>query len=91
MVKVTGVSGKFDLVAFAHGAFGDTGNAAAFAGGNGQVARGFGDDNGVALCFCARLMGIGFGIASSNIIGLAVLHGELGFLAEILAGTSTNK
>ena len=91
VVKVAWFGGKGDLVALVHGAFGDTGNAAAFAGGNGQVARGFGDDNGVALCFCARLMGSGFGIASSNIIGLAVLHGELGFLAEILTGASTNK
>ena len=91
VVKVAWFGGKGDLVAFAHDAFGDTGNAAAFAGGNGQVARGFGDGNGVALCFCARLMGIGFGIAGRNIIGLAVLHGELGFLAEILTGAITNK
>ena len=91
VVKVAWFGGKGDLVPFAHGAFGDTGNAAAFAGGNGQVARGFGDGNGVALCFCARLMGIGFGIAGRNIIGLAVLHGELGFLAEILTGAITNK
>ena len=91
VVKVAWFGGKGDLVAFAHGAFGNTINRAAFARSNGQVARGFGDGNGVALCFCARLMGSGFGIASSNIIGLAVLHGELGFLAEILTGASTNK
>ena len=36
-------------------------------------------------------MGSGFGIASLNIICHAVLHGELGFLAEILTGASTNK
>ena len=91
VVKVAWFGGKGDLVPFAHGAFGNTINRAAFARSNGQIARGFGDGNGVALCFCARLMGIGFGIAGRNIIGLAVLHGELGFLAEILTGAITNK
>ena len=91
VVKVAGVSGKFDLVAFAHGVFGNTINRAAFARSNGQIARGLVNSNRIALSFLTLFMGSGLGIAGRNIIGLAVLHGELGFLAEILTGAITNK
>ena len=90
MVIVIWSGGKCNLVPLAR-ILGRDINLAARTRGNGQVARSFGDGNGVALCFCARLMGIGFGIAGRNIIGLTVLHGELGFLAEILTGAITNK
>ena len=91
VVKVAWFGGKGDLVAFAHGAFGNTINRAAFARSNGQIARGLVNSNRIALSFLTLFMGSGLGIAGRNIIGLAVLHGELGFLAEILTGAITNK
>ena len=78
VVKVTGFGGKGDLDAFAHGAFGNTINRAAFARSNGQIARGLGGDDGVALYNVARFVGGGFEITSFNMVGLAIFNGEAG-------------
>ena len=78
VVKVAWFGGKGDLVAFAHGAFGNTINRAAFARSNGQIARGIGGDDDVALYNVARLVGCGFGIAGFNMVGLAIFNFEAG-------------
>ena len=90
VVKVAWFGGKGDLVAFAR-ILGRALNLAVAFYGNGQFIRSLDDGNRIALSFITLFVSSGFGIASLNIICHAVLHGELGFLAEILTGASTNK
>ena len=83
MVKVAWFGGKGDLDAFAHGAFGNTINRAAFARSNGQLARGLVNSNRIALSFLALFMGSGLGITSYDIVSHAVIHLERSRLAKL--------
>ena len=77
MVKVAWFGGKGDLVAFAR-ILGCAINLAVAFYGDGQIARGLGGDDGVALYNVARFVGGGFEITSFNMVGLAIFNGEAG-------------
>ena len=77
VVKVAWFGGKGDLVAFAR-ILGCAINLAVAFYGDGQIARGLGGDDGVALYNVARFVGGGFEITSFNMVGLAIFNGEAG-------------